>query len=741
MGLLDSATNAFDTASKYVTDTGPATGLSQVFDSVTGFVSDIAGLVNGGQGPKMPLPNPLFKYASYTYSVGFGCISTKEANNPDATYMKGGRIDLICKSAGADPNNRVQTPYGKVEFYIDDIVLNGQVGFQNGVNSNVIDLSFTVYEPYSMGLLPIALQLLSRKKGYNNWRDATYVLTVDFRGNTETGQIQRIPNTFRCIPFILTDWDMTVDQNGAVYKVEGMATNMTAFSNSNHLAKQDIRIRGASVVQLLQRGPNSLQVALNERQQLLWKDKPGGIPDQYVIMFPKNTASAAVGNKSGGEDNTPATVTTVGSSASDVNSLLNKIGVTVDKENNNLIQQTSDLNEIGQSIIDFTPERPGEKTAADPTKVYNTTNGTFAKGKIVYDESQHDFKFPQGSDISNAINQVLMQSDFIKNTFKRAPTKDGYRGWWRIDTKTYEIDTNANDKYTGVKPKIYVYRVTPYNTHAGHLIAANLKAPGLEERIRRAVKVYNYIYTGKNADILNFKFYFDNGFGTFMSGDTLNRAGDAVLTNAQSQKINPKENETKVEPVSEGTAPSNKLGVVPSIVKFFKTLTGTDRKGGGGLDSESTRAARLWHDAITSTTQSMTSIEMEIVGDPYYIMCSGTGNYTALPGPVPGIKADGSINFEDGEVDIVINFRTPADINQTTGLYTFKSNNQAIPLLGFSGLYRVLDIENRFSKGKFTQLIKADRRIMQEGDVVASPGQLYSTVKTRPADAEDQQQE
>lgn len=741
MGFLDSATNAIDQAKALVTDTGPASGLSQIFDSVTGFVSDIAGIVNGGKGPKMPLPNPLFKYASYTYSIGFGCISTKEANNPDATYMKGGRIDLVCKSAGADPNNRVQTPYGKVEFYIDDVVVSGQVGFKNGANSNIIDMNFTVVEPYSMGLLPIALQLMARKKGYNNWRDATYILTIEFRGNTENGQIQRIPNTFRCIPFILTDWDMTVDQNGAVYKIEAMATNMAAFANANHTVKNDVRITGASVVELLQNGPNSLQVALNDRQQLIWKDKPGGVPDQYIILFPKDTSTAGMANKTGGEIKTTATLSPYANSDNSVEGLLKKIGVSMSKENNNLVQAWEDVNEIGRSIIDYTRDRPGEKAAADPNKVYNTTSGTFAKGKIVYDEKQHDFKFPQDSDISNAINQVLMQSAFIKNTFTKAPTVDGYRGWWRIDTKVYEVDTTANDKWTNQKPKIWVYRVVPYNTHAGHLISANLKAPGLEERKRRAVKVYDYIYTGKNVDITGFKFKFDNGFGTFLSANPLNRTGDAVQANSQSQKINPKADQIKVDPLPEGNEPSNKIGVVPNIVKFFKTLTGTDRKGGSGLDSEEVRAARMWHDAITSSTQSMQSVDLEIIGDPYYIMCSGTGNYTALPGPVPGIKADGSINFEDGEVDIVINFRTPADINQNTGLYTFKSNNQAIPLLGFSGLYRVIDIESRFSKGKFTQVISADRRIMQESDTTAAPSQLYSTVKTTPVKAEDQQPE
>ena len=116
MGFLDTATNAVTQVSRLVTSTGPASGLTGIVDNVTGFISNFGSALSGGPLPKLPLPNPLHKYASYTYSIGFGCLSDAEANNPDNSYMKGGRIDLLCKSAGADPNNRVKTPYGSVEF-------------------------------------------------------------------------------------------------------------------------------------------------------------------------------------------------------------------------------------------------------------------------------------------------------------------------------------------------------------------------------------------------------------------------------------------------------------------------------------------------------------------------------------------------------------------------------------------------------------------------------------------------
>lgn len=733
MGFLDQATNAVSTITRTLTDTGSAKSLTQAVDGVKGALSRFGSAFSGGSNVKLPLPNPLHKYASYTYSIGIGCLSDAEANAPDSTYMKGGRIDLLCKSAGADPNNRVATPYGKSEFYVDNVELNGQVGFQDGLNSNIIDLSFTIIEPYSMGLLIVAMQILAQKKGYDNWRDATYILTINFRGNTETGQIVNIPNTFRCIPFIITDWNMNVNQAGAVYKFTAMASNMEAFSDANHVAKSDWKITGATVVQLLQEGKNSLQVALNRRAALIARDKPGMIPDRYIIIFPKNTATSNQGSSGSSENTDSATVNTE-VNVNSYSDVLKIIGVTYNEESNNYIQAYGDLNELGQSIIDFDQTRSGDKPMAKPDQAYNNTDGTFTKGKITVDPDQYDFKFPQGSDISQAINEVLLKSKFIKETLDPANLSSrGYRGWWRIDTKTYKIDTKANDGYTNQKPRIFVYRVTPYSVHAANLIAPYVKPPGLDQLRQEVVKEYNYIYTGKNVDVLKFNFTFDNGYGSFLSGDTLDRSQDSILRSSQSQKNAEPEDSKKVTVGlgQGGTPPADKTKPsTPAIVKFFKTLTGTGNRGGSGLDSEATRAARLWHDTITRSDQNMQNIDMEILGDPYFVMCSGTGNYTSAPGIAPSINADGSVNFEDAEVYIGINFRTPIDINQATGLYNFKGVDQSVPLLSWSGLYRVTDVVSSFSGGVFKQVIKAGRMPYQEGDTEATAEQVWGINET-----------
>ena len=100
-----------------------------------------------------------------------------------------------------------------------------------------------------------------------------------------------IPKTSRYIPINLVDIEFTVTDKGTVYQVKGMPFGATAFTDANKNLTADVTIAGKSVVQLLQAGPQSLQVALNKRQQLLVEAGVIDVADEYLILFPSNLSS------------------------------------------------------------------------------------------------------------------------------------------------------------------------------------------------------------------------------------------------------------------------------------------------------------------------------------------------------------------------------------------------------------------------------------------------------------------
>ena len=710
---------------------GIASGLSAVtgalggaFAGLTGAVTSLFGGNNGAvqTSVKLPLPNPLFAYATYNYVIGLASITDKFLNDPDNTYRKGMRADLICKSASADPTNRVQTAYGSFEFYIDDVKIHSQIGQEAGANTNAVgNITFKIIEPYSMGMFHIALQTVAQKNGHKNWNEAPFLLTIDFRGNTETGQIVNIPGVSRQIPITFSTMSMKVNQEGAVYDCVTKVYNQQAISDAYNKFSSDLAIKGKTVQEMLQTGEKSLQAVLNQKLKEVAELNGITKQDQILILFPQQVASSKTSSASTDASNSSDTAT-VNTTASVDAALLTRLGVSQDSKDANLIQDSTTVNAIGAAKMGFDELRKGDAPVGKDNQVYDKEKKVNVPAKNSVDPAVTDMKFRQDTDILNAISQVIMQSTFINSTLDASQiTPEGYKDWWNIDVQTY---TNGDvNKATGQKPKLLVYRVIPYAAHASSgVVAANVKPPGYDQLKKQAVKVYDYIYTGKNVDILKFEINYQANFQNLMPADGGKNTQDK--NNPGSDGADPAK-DSDLNSLNSGSTPSTKPGVESTSVSFVQTLFKSDKLGGGGNETEATRAARAFNDSLTKGTD-MTTLDMEIIGDPYYIVQSGTGNYTAKPTQYANLNDDGSINHQSGEVDILVNFRTPIDINQTTGLYDF-SKGASAPVELFSGLYMVRIIDSTFSKNEFKQTLQLQRRPLQSAE---GPGTTHGTLST-----------
>ena len=213
---LNSATNAVNTVKNTLSDSGPASSLSALGSSITGALSGALGSVAGSIGnilsavgtgtvqsdKILPMPNVLHDYASYDYVMTMGCLSAQEFNFPNESYIAGKYPPIILKSANASPNDRIQTVAGKFDFYIDNITIVGQYGFEKATgNTNSTNIEFTVTEPYSMGMFMTAVQQAAFERGYKNYTDAAYLLMIEFRGADQAGLMKVVPNTRKFIPF------------------------------------------------------------------------------------------------------------------------------------------------------------------------------------------------------------------------------------------------------------------------------------------------------------------------------------------------------------------------------------------------------------------------------------------------------------------------------------------------------------------------------------------------------------
>lgn len=698
---------------------GPASALSSIGGAISGGLGSVGSVLKKIAGPaaKLPLPNPLHSYASYNYSLAISVLTTADYNNPDTTYMLGGKkLNLICKSGSADPSNRVNTAYGKQDFYIDNLEIDSLIGNEKGNNTNVTKMRFDITEPYSMGVFMISVQQAAREAGHPNWHDAPFLLTIQFRGNSQTGSMVNVPNTTRYIPFMFTGVNSKVTGAGAVYNCEALPYNAVALNNNHATLKTDVAISGKSVQELLQTGEKSLQAALNARAKKAVADGAVKVADEYLILFPSEIASAP---KDAGKTEKKSKATTKPTDEVISDEMLKKMGVTRDSKSGVLLQDAASCNALGRSEMDFSLANKGDASVGKESVVYDEKRNIYIRGNNVIDFAAGDFRFTQDSNVFNAINQVLLRSKFPTMTLDPTKlSKEGYKGWWKIETQVFIKEKTDNMKSTGKKPKIIVYRVIPYDVHISKVPAVNVQTPGFDELKKQAVKVYNYIYTGKNTDILRFNIEHNASYMNYMNSDGF-RTQDAILVAEQSAAA---AEQAKPKGLPEGAAPSKKAGVNPDGTAYTTTGTETDEKGGSGNDSLATRIARMFHDAVNRGTE-MQTLNMDIVGDPYFIAHSGQGNYVSKPVPgVSNLNADGTVNYQSGEVDIIVNFRSPSDINQGSGLYNISrlegtpQKNATTPVLGFSGLYQVVKLVSHFKTGMFTQTIEGLRRPGQENE-------------------------
>ena len=678
---------------------------------------------------KPPFPNVLHNFATYNYIWTLSVLSPQDLNFPDDSYRKGKLGPIILKSGSGEPNDRISTTYrsvdnpqGKFDYFIENVKISGMMGMDKSTgNTNATGLSFDITEPYSMGLFFQSLQIAAAESGYANYVDCPLLLRLEFKGHIDAlRQNVQIPGTTKFFPIKIMNITMRVSGNGSSYSCTAIPWNEKAHNTTYSQVKTEINIAGSTVQEMIQTGAKSLQKVVNDRYLESVKRKDVEVPDQILIVFPSDlkTSDAA---SSTDDSSSPVSATSNPNEKQANLDVFKRLGVARGSDNFNLVQKDN-INPVGISSMGFNEYRKGDAGFGKDNAVYDEKSGTYKRGNVSVSKTSSEARFAQGTDIPNVINQVILASDYGRQALDPDKiSEDGFINWWKIDTQVYMLDSDANLAKTGRKPNLVVYRVIPHRVHHSKFMAPNQPAKGVEKLKLDAIKEYNYLYTSKNLDIINFNIEFNAAFYTALTADggKNNQGAQRIAETGGVAADAPKENNDKgsteggVTRAADGSLSSSTTGVelnqVPTQTESDKIKSRTGGKG-GLTDDAATMAARQFHDAITEGSD-MIQLDMSILGDPFYIGDSGVGNYSAQATNLKGINSDGAINNQDGAVYINVRFKNPIDISRSTGRYDFP-NGGIVPQ--FSGLYMVTKVENSFSKGQFTQVLSLSRMVGQD---------------------------
>lgn len=649
--------------------------------------------------------NPMEDFASVNVLWTLACLTPEQFNKP-SSYRNSHKDlqNIVFSSGGRFDDQRVKTYFGTPEYFVNNFQMNCIIGSTEKTgNSNAVKFSFDIYEPHSMGLLLQSMQNSAVKAGYLSYLDnAPYVLRMDIQGYDEVGMvIKSVKPKFFVMK--LTSMKFSVNEGGSTYKVEAIPYNHQGFSDAINVTYNDLKISGGSlgnVAEILSTGPNSLAAVLNRNEKKLVDEGKIGFPDQYAIQFPK-LASDWYSSAGDSAKLSKATVNPFEIAKTVVSGGAVK---TADVEN-------MPMNELGSASLGFDQSRGGNHLFRREGDQRDEKTGIVKRDNMTIDPKTRAFQFAQGQSLTAMINQVVLASDYAKKAIDPANmTPEGYIKWFKLDV---QIELLKYDPIVGDYAKKITYRVVPYYIH--HSIFANPSAApvGYAELMKTVVKEYQYIYTGQNVDVLKFDININN---LFYTGANPKPENESALTSNQDQG-GTAEKKNKTTSTGKGQAPEAQGAQMGRSRPKRDPRLLSGYKGGASDKSVEQNVAENFQQAfISGNSADLVSVDLEILGDPYWLVDSGLGNYfSGSPSPTAQITNDGTMNYEGGNVYVYLTFKTPADINETTGLYDFSVQGKDSP---FGGIYRINLVENYFQDGFWKQKLKCLRMPGPQGPEV-----------------------
>jgi len=683
-----------------------------------------------------PQSNILNRYRSYTYNFTLSVLDKDAINDPSTSFLSANYTPkfIMAKSGGkgnnafpnnlgagvtANLNNTVQAAagggatgngtnstvdaikssnissdqssitdminefntnsHGRFDMYIDNVEIKTAMTFSEGSNTTqVLGVSFDVFEPLSVSGFIESLQASAIASGWLSHMACVYLLKLQFSGYKDSVDISEpeteIDKGTRYIPIIFSKITVDVGQDGTRYKCTCVPPNQSMLGDAYDQLKHPVKVKGKTVGELLR---NLMSSATTFQEIEDSSGKKGKFPSNtYKIEF-------------------------------------------LDDEGN-----VTDKSPIDKAIINEFLKDDGLYSFDDPAvtnkvnayhAVKGITTSTTEQGEVLQsikiEPGKTAVQFQNGANIHAIISSIIRDSQYLANKMKDMATdskkvidSNDMFDFWLININVKYLE---NDPYTNSVRKEITYTVNPWKVHYTQLPEYSTQIVDPNKVARLVNREYNYIYTGKNIDITSFKINFDSLFYTSM-----------IPGNGNSNNI----------PASKGAAPDNRIDVKRNPIKgtqVINSLNGqpmifaTDKVSGVVVNNEPNsgpnntdvyklQARNAFRSLLKDSRFALLTGDLEIIGDPYYVVTGGIGNIKHKPGDNVAILDNGEANHQYGQLIISINFQNPLDINPLSAGGTVQFNTRKV---AFQGYYRVNTVRSIFKDGMFKQVLSIGRLV------------------------------
>ena len=658
--------------------------------------------------------NILSRFASYTYSLSWYLVDPvayRELVSRQKRDLKG--FYLLVQSAGIGQNvsqtvagnqqltlnqqnpqvtaaSAGRNQFFPLDYYIDNFEL--QVLYPSGSESRSAaafkDLSFTLTEPNGLTLLPnlyAACDDLIRQGGQlfttrnnTNYAAAMFCMVIKFYGYDENGVLQtpitNNPNITdnsavieKFVPFVLKNIKFSVGAKLTEYTIEGAAPEVrTGLDTNRGSIPQDFSLSGTTV--------ESLLVGAAPPTARNGADAGNGRPENAQ---PEGVAPPPAPAKA---DTAPKPATTV--TATGLVEALNKFQQA--RVDSGVINH-ADVYEIkfADKIIAAARARPPGDL--NKNTVGGTPAATAADKKLPEKSSMspdvRNRSVRAGTPIIQFIDEVIRNSNYITDqaywvynekikTYEPNGTPAEQFAWFNVMVKSEPLPGTYDEKRNDYAYKI-TYFVTPYETP---MISQYFNPSGF----RGFHKVYNWLFTGQNTEVLQFEQNFDKLWTQALTADATNLS----LITERKRQMNSREQ---------------------WIRNYYAASSESSQGGGAKVFEPGANAADFLYGP------NYGRIELNIIGDPAWLP-NAYYEYNTDTFSTAAFWPDGTINSTAGSAYFEMAFNRPVDYNLSNGLMDPGQKNYfADREKGVAGVaaeavtYRAIRCKNIFRGGRFSQ--------------------------------------
>ena len=637
------------------------------------------------------VPNPLDEYATYTYGISLHIVPNATykdvVNKPNHQYNGSGNV--LIASAGRRGDNFKRDANFYEDFYFDDLKFTTTIGSSSRSRAtNVLAVSFTVVEPYGFTLLNRLLAVADAQSA-NNWGEMVFMLEIDFYGNTDSGTLTTpISGHTKYIPIKINDCKIKASSKGSEYQFSATPYNHVAFLEQIASTPVFLEVQAKTIGDFFNSAGSAGDAATSLSSEAASRAEADAAPKTRPGDTRASTAAA-----------TSPKYYKASSYAAAMNSYQKQLTAGKYQEYPDSYAFVIDSK---ISALDILSDK---KNTVGNSPVTPVNSPSVAAG---IDTTMQVFPINAGTSIIEVINMVMRNSSYVRNQIKEAGDKVKTNQpveWYKI---VPEVTLGNFDHIRQVFQKIMMYHIIPYAYF-------NTKFNKAEQSLPDSwAKEYFYMFTGKNQSILDFNIDFNAMFYTSMTVDR-----------ERIQKIAVNSGPDSVTKDDSGNAIPNVNVNVPIASNMIRNHA-TTQSGSGGIAGQSidnAAANDLANSIMSNSRGDMINVILKISGDPGFIkqddVFYGPSKY-AEHGANGVLDKHNSLITDASDIFVLIEFRTPSDIDAVTGLMDFTSWSTSV----FSGLYRVITVDNVFERGQFYQTLELVRLTDQSN---------YDTVTSAPA--------